>query len=96
MRPDLTIRIQPLWNIRTYLIACTALAALLIATPVFGREPLTVSDAGNWVVVLFGFFLWFSLLFTLCVLGIRAMLGGRYVRHKHHRNRPSQKRSQLL
>ncbi len=84
------IRIQPLWNIRTYLIACAALA-LLIATPVFGWEPLTVTDAGNWVVVLFGFFLWFSLLFTLCVFGIRAMLGGgRYARRKHHRNRPSQ------
>ena len=90
MRSNSTIRIQRLWNIRTHLIAFAALAAILIATPVFGREPLTVSDAGNWVVVLFGFLLWVSLLFALCVLGIRAMLGGRYVRPKHHRNRPSQ------
>jgi hypothetical protein len=90
LRRDDLIRIQHFWNIRTYLIGCAALATLPNATTVFGRESPTVSDVGNWVVVLFGFFLWFSLLFTVCLLGIRAMLDGRYARPKRHRNRPSQ------
>jgi hypothetical protein len=88
LRSNPPTRLCQVGNNRNYLTVSTMLAPALTATSAFGREPPTVSDLGNWVVVLFGLLLWASCLFALCALGIRAIFGGRSVRTKHHRNRP--------
>jgi hypothetical protein len=46
-----------------------------------------VSDAGNWVVVVFGILLWASCVFSLVCLGMRAMSSGRYRRVKQKRGK---------
>ena len=73
----------------SYLTVSAVLALPLTAASAFGWELPPASDLGNWVVVLFGLLLWACRLFALCALGIRAILAGRSVRTKHHRNRPS-------
>ena len=89
MRSDLSTPMRRVGKDRCYLTVSATLAPVLAATCAFGREPPTAADLGNWVVVLFGLLLWASCLFALCALGIRAIFGGRSVRAKHHRNRPS-------
>jgi hypothetical protein len=89
LRFDTATPIRQVGNNWGYLTVSAVLAPALTATSAFGREPPTVSDLGNWVVVLFGLLLWASCLFALCALGIRAMFSGRCARPKHHRNRPT-------
>lgn len=89
MKSDASTPIRQVGNNRNYTTVSAMLAPALTATSAFGREPPTVSDLGNWIVVLFGLLLWASCLFALCALGIRAIFGGRSARTKHHRSRPS-------
>jgi hypothetical protein len=44
-----------------------------------------LSDAGNWVVILFGMLLWLVSLFSLFGLGMRIILTGRDKHGKHKR-----------
>jgi hypothetical protein len=44
-----------------------------------------LSDVGDWVVVLFGLFLWVTYVFSLFCLGVRAMSTRRYKQTKHKR-----------
>jgi hypothetical protein len=46
-----------------------------------------LSDAGNWVVVLFGFLLCAICLFSLFALGMRAIFAPRHKSPRHKRRR---------
>lgn len=71
----------------------SALAVLVpLATPALAQESPTVSDVGNWFVVLFGMLLWVACFISLAALGIRAMTPNRNTRPKHKRYRHGENR----
>jgi hypothetical protein len=64
-------------------------ALLLSGIPAFGQGPSrrSLSDTGEWIVGLFGFLLCASAMFSLILIGMRAMFTGRYKPVKQKRGR---------